>query len=93
MSPTAQMSLSAIAAVSLKVELLINGLGTIWSPLVNRVRCSGPSTRRLARCTPGTQPPVCHDRVLDDEKLISTGIAEGARSSPSIFYFWQKCRV
>jgi hypothetical protein len=91
MSPTAQMSLSAIAAVSLKVELLINGLGNDLEPACQQSALFGTFHAQACPLHARTQPPVCHDRVLDDEKLICTGIAEGARSSPSIFYFWQKC--
>jgi hypothetical protein len=42
--PTAQISLSAIAAVAVRVELLINGLGTTTSP-VNKLRSSRYSKR------------------------------------------------
>src|SRR5262249_35287873 len=48
-SPTAQMSLAAIAAVPMSREFGTVGLGTTLRPPDNRVRCSRSSKRRGAR--------------------------------------------
>jgi hypothetical protein len=45
--PNAQISLSAMARVALRLALLI--VRTTWRPFVSSMRCSRYSTRRLAR--------------------------------------------